>query len=327
MLRPRRRLINTARSVGASLVALTLIAAAPPPKTGDAPISDWSNIETVIVTARSPGPALWHVVRGNSEVWILGTVQPMPKDLQWNSGEIRGLLHGANALLLPPRARVGLFEGAWFLMTGMGTLEQPDGTTLEAALPEPLRSRFVAERTRLHQDADRYEKYLPAIAALMLESDFWKANDLNITGPQKAIEKLAARSAVPTQAVAVYPAMDVIHDVPKMSPAAHLACLEFALSDIEIESAHAVAAAEAWAVGDLAGVKANYSETKLDACLQQNNAYALLRERAIGDMAGAITGALNKPGKTFAVIPMGLFLRKGGVLERLQAAGLTVSGP
>ena len=113
--------------------------------------------------------------------------------------------------------------------------------------------------------------------------------------------------------------MDVIHDVPKMSPAAHRACLEYALSDIEMQSAHAAAAAQAWAVGDLEGIKANYSETRLDACLQQNNAYAALRQKAIVDMANAIAGALRKPGKTFAVIPMGFFLRKNGVLERLKA--------
>jgi hypothetical protein len=74
-------------------------------------------------------------------------------------------------------------------------------------------------------------------------------------------------------------------------------------------------------------VKAHYSETKLDACLQQSRAYSLLREKATGDMANAISSALNKPGKTFAIIPTGIWLRKGGVLERLEAAGLTVSGP
>ena len=92
-------------------------------------------------------------------------------------------------------------------------------------------------------------------------------------------------------------------------------------------SDHAVAAAQAWAVGNLEGIKANYSETKLDACMQQNNAYSVLREKATGDMANAIAGALKKPGKSFAVIPMGIWLRKGGVLDRLEAAGLTVSGP
>lgn len=321
----RRSRIFLSRGAAGGIALLALSGAAPLP--GDAPISDWSNIETVVVTAKLPGPALWHVVKGNSEVWILATVQPLPEDMKWESDRIRELLKGTRTLLLPPRAQVGLFEGAWFLLTGMGTLEQPDGVTLEGTLPEPLRSRFVAERMQVHQDADRYEKYLPAVAALMLESDFWKASKLNIYGPQRTLEKLAALAGVPTHPIATYPAMDVIHDIPKMSRAAHLACLDLALSDIAIESEHAVAAAQAWAEGDVAGIKANFSETKLDACLQQNNAYAVLRERAIGDMTRAIGEALNTPGKSFAVVPMGTFLRKGGVLDRLQASGLTITGP
>jgi hypothetical protein len=311
----------------AALCAFTLTGAALVPDQARPPISDWSNIETVIVSAKSSGPALWHVVRGNSEVWILGLVLPVPSDLQWNTAEVSTLLKGAHALLLPPRGQVGLFEGAWFLLTGMGTIEQPDGTTLEASLPEPLRTRFVAARTRVHKDADRYEKFLPAVAALMLESDFWRANDLSIDKAQKTVEALASRAAVPSHTIAFYPAMDVVHDVPKMSAAANRACLEYALGDIDIQSAHAVAAAQAWAVGDLAGVEANYSEIKLDACLQQNNAYAVMREKAIGDTANAITAALGRPGKTFVVIPMGTWLRKGGVLERLKAAGLAITGP
>ena len=312
---------------GAGALALLLMAAAPVPEQDRPPITDWSNIETVIVSAKLPGPALWHVTKGDSEVWVLPMVQPLPKDLKWNSDGIRVLMHGAHALLLPPRAEVGLFEGAWFLLTGMGTLEQPDDVKLETTLPDALRKRFVDERERIHEDADRYEKFLPAVAALMLESDYWKASDLNIYLPQRAIERLASSEGVSARAVARYPAMDVIHDVPKMSPAANLACLEFALNDIDIESEHAVAAAQAWAVGDLAGMKAHYSETKLDACLAQNNAYALLRERAIGDMTKSIASALERPGKSFALVPMGTFLRKGGVLERLNAAGLTISGP
>ncbi len=327
MRRNREFQMKAGRLGLAALFAITLSGAAPAPDSAKPPISDWSNIETVIVSAKSSGPALWHVARGDSEVWILGTVQPLPKGLKWNSDRIGALMRGAHSLLLPPRGQVGLFEGAWFLLTGMGTIEQPDGTMLEASLPEPLRGRFAAARAAVHQDADRYEKFLPAIAALMLESDFWKANDFSMTSVQKIVELLAAQAAVPAHPIATYPAMDVIHDVPKMSVAANRACLEYALSDIDIQSAHAVAAAQAWAVGDLAGVEANYSEIKLDACLQQNSAYAVLREKAIGDTANAITGALNRSGKTFVVIPMGILLRKGGVLERLKAAGLTITEP
>src|SRR5579862_2514403 len=112
------------RAVVVSLMGLLLSATTP---VAAPPISDWSNIESVVVTAKRPGPALWHVVRGPSEVWILPTVEPAPSDLKWDSNDVARLLKGARVLLLPPRGQVGLFEGTWFLLTGLGTLELPEG--------------------------------------------------------------------------------------------------------------------------------------------------------------------------------------------------------
>jgi hypothetical protein len=297
-------------------IALLAFGAAPPPT------QDWSStIETVVVTADRPGPALWHAVKGNSEVWILPTVSPVPKDMRWDSSAIAAQIKGANILITPPGASVGVLEGTWFLLTGLGSLEQPDGTTLESTLPEPLKSRFVAMRARIHQDPDRYDDLLGSIAALRLESDYWDFARLTPNGPQKEVERLASHAGVHTQMAAEYPAMDVVHDVPKMSAAAHRACMQFALDDIDTEIAHA------WSIGDLAGIKAHYSDIKLDDCLQQSSVYSSLRERAIRDTTNAILAALNKPGKSFAVLPMGLFLRKGTVLDRLEAAGVTISRP
>jgi hypothetical protein len=307
-----------------ALAAAALAMGAAP---GDAPpVSDWSNVEIVTVTP-DRGPPLWHIARANSEVWIIATVSPVPKNLQWNRSGIEDLMKGANAVLTPPSASVGLAEGLWFYMWHMDRLEQPDGMTLEASLAEPLRSRFVDARNRAHQDADRYQKYLPAVAALMLESDYLKSIDFSGREPQKTLESIASHAGVRTRAVANYGAMDVINEVPNMSAAAHRACVENALSDIDTIAAHGEAAARAWATGDMAGIKANFSETRLDACLGQNNAYAALRERGIRDEVNAITAALEKPGKTIVIVPMGFFLRKGAVLDRLLAAGYTVTGP
>jgi hypothetical protein len=307
--------------------AVLAMGAAPAPAPSAPPVQDWTNVESVTVTARAPGPALWHVVKGDSEVWILATVSPMPKDMNWDQTEVASLIEGANAVILPPRGTVGFFEGSWFLMTSLSTLEQPDGTTLESTLPEPLKSRFVATRTRIGEEADRYDPYLGGIAALRLESDYWDHAQLTPQEPQRTIEHLASHAGVRAKPAAEYPAMGVIKQVPNMTPQAHRRCLEFAIGDIETAEGHAVAAARAWSTGNLAGVKAHYMETRLDDCMQQNAAYAVLRETANRDMANAIVAALNKPGKSFAMLPMGFFLRKGGVLERLAAAGLTVEGP
>jgi uncharacterized protein YbaP (TraB family) len=307
-------------SVAVAALALGAEPAAPP-------ITDWSNIETVIVHPDVGGPALWHIAAGASEVWILPTVSPVPEDMSWDTQGIADTIKGSNVVLLPPSASVGLAEGLWFYMWHMDTLEEPDGTTMESTLPDALRARFVAARGRANKDADRYDKYLPAVAAMMLEGDYFKAVNLSYKEPQRTIEHLASRAGVSTHQIADYPAMDIIHDVPKMSPAAHRVCIEDALADIDTLAAHGVAAAHAWAAGDIAGIKANYSETRLDSCLSANAAYLALRQRSINDEVAAIQAALKKPGKTFAVIPLGFFLRKGGVLERLQAAGLTVTAP
>jgi TraB/PrgY/gumN family len=319
------------RIAAAVLIATATIGAAPPPKPADtagAPVTDWSNIETVIVTAKKPGPAMWHIVKGNSEVWILPTIAPAPKSLAWDTSQVALVLKGAKALLTPPRGEVGVFEGVWFLMWHRDTLEQPDGVTLESTLSDPLKARFIAARSAIHRDADRYENYLPAIAAPMLENDYWTQSDLAVGGLQKTIEHLASHEDVPVKSIATYPAMDVVNDVPKMNAAAQRACLEGAIADIDRQRVHAVAAAQAWAVGDIADLKAHYSDVRLDACFQANTAYAALRNRAITDATNAVTAALERPDKTVVIVPLGQFLRQKSVLDRLAAEdGVTVTGP
>ena len=304
----------------------TAIAATPVPP-ANAPVQDWSNVEVVTVTPERPGPAMWHIAKGNSEVWIVPTVSPVPKDLTWDTSGIADVLKGAKGLLLPPRASIGLAEGLWFLMWHRDTLEQPDGVKLESTLPEKTRERFIAARTRIGQDADRYEDYLGGIAALRLESDTFKFLNMTQGGPQRTIEKIASSNGVPSHATATYSAMDVVNDVPSMGPQAHVACMNYALSDIDVLTAHAARAAAAWARGDVVETKAHYLETKLEDCLAASPAFRTLREHANRDMTNAILTVLQKPGKTVAVMPLGFFLRKGGVLERLEAAGLTVAGP
>jgi hypothetical protein len=316
------------RTAAAALIAITLIGAAPAPEEpADAPVTDWSNVETVIVQGRPAGPAMWRITKGNSEVWILPTVGPVPKSLQWDTNGVSDVLKGATALWMPPRATVGVFEGLWFWMTGMDALEQPDGVTLESTLHDPLKARFIAARTSIGKNADDYEKYLPAVAAAILERDFWKASDLANDVLSPVIERLASHQGVPVKTISTIRGMDVIKDVPKMSQAAQLACVEAALTDIDTQRAHAAAAAHAWAVGNLDGIKANYSDIRLGTCLNASATYSSLREKAIADTTNAIIAALSRPGKSVFVVPLGDFLRNKSVLDRIIADGAEVSGP
>jgi uncharacterized protein YbaP (TraB family) len=291
-----------------------------------APVSDWS-IETVVVTAKKPGPALWHIRKDKSEVWILGTLGPVPEDLKWDSGPFEAVLDGSRALYLPPRGQVGPLEGIWFLLTEGDVLRLPDGQSLEPTLPPALRARFAAARAAARRDADRYAEYKPSVAGFLLESDFLKARALTGREPQRTIEALAARHTVPVRRIATYEALDVIKEVPSLSPQANLACLKDSLDDIDVMGAHAKPAADAWATGDLDGIKAHYSDPKALDCLGRSASFARLWARSVNDSVSVIDGALKVPGKTVAVINIGELLRKNGILDRLTAQGLTVEGP
>src|SRR5690348_2075503 len=315
---------RVARLCGA-IAALSAVARADTAPS-QAPVTDWT-VETVVVTAHVPGPAFWHIRKGKSDVYILGTLGPLPRDLKWDSSQLERIMKDSRAVMLPPRGRVGLFEGAWFLLTQGDVLRLPDGQKLEAILPPPLRQRFVAERTSLHEEAAHYEDDKPSVAGFRMEQDFVKANGLVLTEPIAKIEALASQRGVATRNIANYPALDVIKEVPTLSTEGNLKCLRNSLDDIDVMAAHARPAAQAWARGDLEAIKAHYSEPNALNCLAQSATFSKLWARSVNDTVASINDALTKSGKTVVVVNIGELLRQGGVIERLKAQGLTIEGP
>jgi len=199
------------KSICALLAALWV--ASPAAADNNAPVKDWT-VETVVVTARTTGPALWHVAKNGSDVWILGMLGPVPEGMRWNSHDLEQVIYHANAVLLPPRGQVGMFEGIWFLITNGDVLKLGNDQQLESVLPPPLKTRFVRTRNTLHSDADRYADYKPSVAGFMLEGAFLKANNFSLRQPQQAVKEIAQREDVPVRIIATYPALEIVKEVP-----------------------------------------------------------------------------------------------------------------
>jgi len=290
-------------------------------------VPDWTEIETVEVRER-PGPALWHLTRGDSEVWLLGTVGAMPSDLDWNKDYLSELLDGSRAILMPPKADIALTDIAWFLIWHGGELSLPRGQSLETSLPADLRARFVAVRDRVSDDADDYRTDIPVRAAIRLQQDVREKADFSFREPRRTIENLAARKRIPRAPVTNFAAMDAVREVLKLTPSQQHTCLAQALEDVTWALGHADTAARAWAVGDIKTVKAHYSEWRLGNCVMAAvQKFSNIDERNIAEYVSAIDAALDKPGKTIVLIYMGPLLRKNGVLERLQARGIAIEAP
>jgi hypothetical protein len=275
-----------------------------------------------------PGPALWHLTRGDSEVWLLGMAGAMPDDLDWNKEYVSQLLDGSRAILMPPKADIALTDIAWFLIWHGSELSLPRGQTLEQSLPADLRARFVTVRDRVSDDAGDYRTDIPIRAALRLQQDLRDKAALSFREPRSTIESLARRKRIPNMPVTNFPAMDAVREVLKLPPSQQHTCLAQALEDVTWALGHAATAARAWAVGDIKTVKAHYSEWRLGNCLTGAvQKFSDIDGRNIAEYVSAIDAALDKPGKTIALIYMGPLLRKNGVLERLQARGIAIEGP
>src|SRR5581483_446344 len=160
-------------AIPALLLVLSVLPAKAQPSPAppaEPPVPDWSStVETVNVNAR-PGPAVWHVTRGESEVWILGTVGAMPKDLDWNKQYLSDLLDGARAIIVPPSASINLFDAGWFLLTHVGDLDMslPRGQTLQPMIPEPVWTHFLAVTTAIGDKPNDYKTDMPLGAARRL---------------------------------------------------------------------------------------------------------------------------------------------------------------
>ena len=290
-------------------------------------VPDWAEIESVEVRER-PGPALWHLTRGNSEVWILGMAGAMPRDMDWNKEYLSELLDGSRAILMPPKADIALTDIAWFLIRHGSKLSLPRGQNLEDSLPGDLRARFVAVRDRVSDDRDDYRTDIPIRAAMRLQQDARDKTDLSFREPRRTVENLAYRKHIPMAPVTRFEAMDAVREVLRLTPSQQHVCLAQAMEDVSWALGHADTAARAWAVGDIKTVKAHYSEWRLGNCVMAAvQKFNDIDGRNIAEYVSAIDAALNQPGKTIVVIHMGPLLRKTGVLERLQALGIDMEHP
>ena len=252
----------------------------------------------------------------------------MPDGLTWNKNYLSELLDGARAILLPPRPSIGVFEGAWFLITNGGKFSLPRGQSLEPSLSAELRARFVATREHLDKSESRYRTSTPLRAALRLQQDLQDKLDLTRDEPRDTIDCLARGKRVPATPIARYQVLDAAEDVLKLNPEQQRVCLAQSVEDVDRQIAHAVPAAQAWAIGDIKDLKANYGGLRLANCvIAAVHSVADISERDVADYTSAINAALDKPGKTIAVIDIGPLLRQSGVLERLQALHVAIEGP
>lgn len=316
-------MLNRLAALSLALLACALPAAAQTPAP-PAPIDDpdATLVEELVVRGRLPGPAWWRVTDADTTVYVLGVPSLAPKRMEWDRAIFERRLQGANVVVLPfvnVRAKA-----AGSLGTAVNLMRLRSGGPFEAKLDPATRARFVAVRTRLGQDAKHYPTSNPLAAGVQLAIDYRDRNELTNMDPAKLVRLLAQQKRVKVVEKS-YDLGPQLGGIIRTPAGTGRICFDEVLAQAEAGPGVTLAAARAWAVGDVEGALAN--ERTYERCLAVITGGRTYDERTKADTAAAIAGALKQPGHAIVLVPLRPLLAQNGVLERLRKQGLTVKTP
>lgn len=284
-------------------------------------------IEDLVVIARPVGPPIWRVRRGEATLIVVGAVSPIHHQQAWNKRRVERALADADRVLLPPDAEVGPLQAARFLAGDLWRVRLGRGPRLEQRLPEPLRTRFVGYRSGARLKPARYEDWKPAVSGFLLLSDVRQFGGLSEAKPGSTIRRMAKAARVKTEPLAQYRLQPLLAAAGSLSEADHLACLDDVLNQLDRETSRPRAIGDAWAVGDLATLRGEMRTSALERCLRRMPKGRAVLDAQIAAASRSLERALDRPGKTLAVIDLAYVLPLEGVLDRLRARGAVVDFP
>ncbi len=283
-------------------------------------------VEEVEVIARLPGPALWRVSTPTSQIWFFGLPGTgLPRDFKWNDQRVATALDGARELVLPPVASGGFGDLVSLLLDPGHIIHLPSGQTVRTSLPADLRARWEDAARAVGQDPAHYDHWRPVIAALAMMQDAGKKVRLDPSGGRAQLMALSRKLHVKGRVVAGYRAMDLIKGLADTPEAASQACLALAADVAQAPKDDTLKAAEAWARGDIAAVRARNDRSA--ECLGAVPEVVRLRDRVAVDSAKDLKEELARPGKAVVAADLDTLTRKGGLLDQMKAEGLEVIGP
>jgi uncharacterized protein YbaP (TraB family) len=290
-----------------------------------------TQLEELTVTGERTGPGMWRVHRGSSQLWILGSISPLPKGITWRSKQVEQVLSTTQRVLVPKPLEIGIVRILWLLITERDVIMIRGGKRLKDVLPQNLYQRFAVQRTRFTNDTEKWERYRPIVAAAFLQQAAFHSVGLSARiDLGAAVRALAKKQDVPIEEVKIAGVGDFLETLKVMPPATENACVNASLATVESGLPHLIDRARAWSTGNIERIRAIPQPAEVDACLA-----ALDSGAAKGDLIARVRQAwlaamdkyLQDGGVTLAVVNMDLLLGTGGLLDSLRAQGDEVDSP
>jgi hypothetical protein len=327
-------------------LALALAFPAPFALASEAPAADGEVLQvldTMVVSGIQPGPGLWQVSKDGRVMWVLGTLAPLPKRMEWNSAEVEAKVAASGVVLMSPRVSVttkgAMFGGLFLVPSMLKARNNPDKERLADVLPPADYARWqVLKKKYLPRDG-AVEKRRPFLAAMELRAEAFDQQDLSwrdIAG--RVVKRAAEKADVPIE----QPSVALVVENPKAAikefasgTVDDLACFRRTLDQVENDLGTLATRANAWAQGEIAMLRDLTYTDNAQACtdallgtgLAKRSGFTDLPARVQAAWMAAAEKALATHAESFAVLPMARVVGASGYLVALQQRGYTVLAP
>lgn len=301
---------------------------------------------TVLVTGVKPGPGMWRVSNGSHVMWLLGTVNPLSKKLEWQSTEVSTVLESANAVLAPPGAEADISAGDIFKMATLArsankATKLPGRQTLEEVLPADTYSQWMRVTEKYAFDNSKSEKLRPVFAA---QEFYYAAIDhAGFTSSNviwSAIRNSAIERNLPIIETKIRYPLRIDRKKYKAgiqslstSTMGDVACFDETMENIEKNIEDFSRISNSWAIGDIEGLeRLNFSEVNSPCKSYYDSVMGFQRREYLvseqdSSWISAAERALSSHAVTIAVLPLYDMLKPAGYLEVLRSQGYLVQNP
>jgi TraB/PrgY/gumN family len=304
------------------------------------PDSQAAPIEEILVTGEQPGPGIWRVSHNGHDLWVLASLDLLPKKMTWHSREVELRIAQSQTVLSPPQvsANVGFFKALTLIPSLLRAEKSPDGKTLEQLLPHDVYIRWLALRVKFNASADD-EKKRPMVAVYDL---YRRAIDQSgLTSEEvvwETVQKVARQSHVTVTPVTLKLELDdpkgTIKDLGSIAPAAEVDCFTKTIDRLESDLLPMMKRANYWSRGDMEGLKSLPHADDRAACTNAFLTAPKIRDqmnaaldKIFAAWLVAADDALVKNQSTFAVLPIDAWLSEEGLLAHLRAKGYEIQEP
>ena len=297
---------------------------------------DAAALEEVVITGERAGPRLWQVKSGDHVLWLLGTLEPLPAKMSWQSQQVAAVIAESQAVLMDRisvSADVGLFAKLGLYLQWRRMQKNADKQTLQALLPADLYQRFALLKQRYARTDNDIEKLRPIMAAQQLNRAATKQIGLSYAPViAKQVNKLARQHDIKPQTISIKVENpgELLTAFKQISPQAEQRCLDATLSRLESDLSFLTARANAWALGDVDELRKLLAADSRTACWDVINSLPRVQEltkRAEDDWLSAAESMLKNHKSSLALRSIRELIAANGALARFRAEGYVVIGP